>query len=73
MTQVYCIKKILGIKDPNIHLEEIPVEFETIKQVKHIIVHGNLTYTPRCCVNCGVINHSIKTLSRMERRRPQSN
>ena len=58
MTLVYCIEKILGIKDPNIHLEEIPVEFETIKQVKHIIVHGKLTYTPRCCVNCGVINHS---------------
>ncbi|MGP6147744.1 ISL3 family transposase, partial [Jeotgalibaca sp. A122] len=34
------------------------MEFKTIKQINHIIIQGKLTYTPRCCTNCGVINHS---------------
>lgn len=58
MTQTHCIKKMLGIKDPNIYLEEIPVEFKNIKQINHIVIQGKLTYTPRCCTNCGVVNHS---------------
>lgn len=33
MTHTHCIKKMLGIEDPNINLEETPVVFEKIKQV----------------------------------------
>ena len=38
MPQSYCIKKILAIEDPNIQLEEIPLEFKESKQVNHIIL-----------------------------------
>ena len=58
MTQIHCIKKMFGIKDPNIILEDIPVEFEKLNQINHMIIQGKLTYTPRCCVNCGVLNQS---------------
>ena len=44
MTQIHCIKKMLGIEDPNIQLEENPVGFKNIKQVNHIIIEGKLTY-----------------------------
>lgn len=46
MTQTYCIKKMLGIEDPNIHLEEIQLEFKKSKKVNHMILQGKLTYTP---------------------------
>lgn len=58
MTHTHCIKKMLGIEDPNIYLDETPVIFEKIKQVKNIVVQGKLSYTPRCCKNCGIINDS---------------
>ncbi len=58
MTQTYCIKKMLGIEDPNIQLEEIPLEFKNSKEVNHMILQGKLTYTPHCCEKCGVVNHS---------------
>lgn len=62
MTQSNYIKKLLGIKDPNIILTNPSVELETIKQVKNIVITGNLTYTPRCCKNCGVVNDSHKDI-----------
>ena len=46
MTQTYCIKKMLGIEDPKIHLEEIQLEFKKSKKVNHMILQGKLTYTP---------------------------
>lgn len=49
---------MLGIEDPNINLEETPVVFEKIKQVNNIVVQGKLSYTPRCCQKCGVLNES---------------
>ena len=58
MTQTYCIKKMLGIEDPNIQLEEIPLEFKKSKEVNHMILQGKLTYTPHYCEKCGVVNHS---------------
>ena len=58
MTHTHCIKKMLGIEDPNIHLDETPVIFEKIKQAKNIVVQGKLSYTPRCCKNCGGVNSS---------------
>lgn len=58
MTHTHCIKKMLGIEDPNINLEETPVVFEKIKQVNNIVVQGKLSYTPRCCQKCGVLNES---------------
>lgn len=58
MAHTHCIKKMLGIEDPNIYLDDMPVVFEKIKQVKNIVVQGKLSYTPRCCKKCGITNDS---------------
>lgn len=58
MTHTHCIKKLLGLKDKNIHLAEEPVTMEKIEGVNHFVVDGTLTYTPSCCAKCGVVNES---------------
>ena len=58
MTHTHCIKKLLGLKDKNIHLAEEPVTMDKIEGVNHFVVDGTLTYTPSCCAKCGVVNES---------------
>ena len=57
MAHSYIIRKTLGIKDRNIHLEEKMNE-KKIKGTNHLIYYGKLTYTPSACENCGVIHQS---------------
>lgn len=65
MTHAHCIKKLLGLKDKNVHLVEEPIAVEKIKGVNHFVVHGILTYIPSCCaVNTShgdIIKHGRKT------------
>ncbi len=57
MAHTYLIRKTLGIKDKNIHLEN-KVSEKKIKGTIHLVYYGKLTYTPEGCKNCGVTNHS---------------
>lgn len=57
MAHPYSIGKMLEIKDKNIILEDKATE-EKIKNVQSILFHGTLTYTPKGCMKCGIINHS---------------
>lgn len=57
MTHSHSIRKMLGIKDKNIKIED-KISEETIDQVRTQVFHGALTYTPKGCVNCGIVNQS---------------
>ena len=57
MTHSYFIRKTLGIKDKNITFTKNLTE-KKIKGQKHLIYYGKLTYTPKGCINCGVVNRS---------------
>lgn len=57
MTHSYFIRKTLGIKDKNIIFKK-KVNEKKIKGQKHLVYYGKLTYTPKGCQNCGVVNHS---------------
>ena len=62
MAHTHSIKKLLNIKDPNIHLAKVPVTKEKKKNQEYLVVHGTLTYRPSCCKVCGVKNHSHQDL-----------
>ncbi|WP_192988525.1 ISL3 family transposase [Carnobacterium mobile] len=62
MAYTHSIKKLLNIKDPNIHLAEIPVIKEKKKGQEYLVVHGKLTYRPSCCKVCGIKNSSYQDL-----------
>ncbi len=51
------ILNLLDIKDNNIHLLE-KIDYKVIKGVKYKILEGFLTYIPKYCPCCGVINES---------------
>lgn len=57
MAQLYSIRNVLEIKDRNIKMDNKITE-EVYKEVQTIVFHGTLTYTPRGCENCGVMNKS---------------
>lgn len=57
MTHSHSIRKMLEIKDKNIKIED-KISEETIDQVRTQVFHGVLTYTPKGCVNCGIVNQS---------------
>ena len=51
----YFISKTLGIEDPNVIFDNKLEEIEYKDQrCKHY--YAKITYTPDCCVNCGVLN-----------------
>ena len=51
------ILNLLNIKDPNIYILN-NIEEKDIKKKKHKIIEGFLTYKPKNCPCCGVINNS---------------
>jgi len=57
MTHSHFIRKTLGIKDKNIEFKE-QVSEKKIKDQNHLVFYGKLTYTPKACEKCGIINHS---------------
>src|SRR5699024_2321781 len=57
MTHTYSIGKMLEIKDKNIKLDDKITEEETDKG-RCTDFYGTLTYTPKGCMKCGVVNHS---------------
>ena len=61
MTHTYIIRKTLGIKDKNITFEKKLTE-EKIKGQNHLVYFGKLTYKPKGCVKCGVVNHSTEDI-----------
>lgn len=61
MTHTHSIGKMLEIKDKNITLEEKTTE-EVLHQDKSIVFYGTLTYTPKGCIKCGIVNHSHKDI-----------
>ena len=52
------ILNLLNIKDKNITIFKNEEKFKTIKNVTYKIVEGILTYKPKYCPCCGVINQS---------------
>lgn len=61
MTHSQFIRKTLGIKDKNIHFKK-QVSEETIKGQNHLVLYGKLTYRPKACEKCGVVNHSTEDI-----------
>ena len=57
MTHTYSIGNMLEIKDKNIKLEDKTTEEQTNKGTRTVF-YGTLTYTPKGCMKCGVVNHS---------------
>ena len=57
MTHTYSIGKMLEIKDKNIKLEDKTTEDKHDKGTRTVF-YGTLTYTPKGCMKCGVVNHS---------------
>lgn len=51
------LEKTFDIKDPNITFSD-KVDEEKIKGTKHLVYYGKLTYTPKGCKNCGIVNYS---------------
>ena len=51
------ILKLLNIEDKNIFILN-SIEEKLIKNKNHKIIEGILTYTPKCCPCCGIINNS---------------
>ena len=57
MAHIYSIRNILEIKDENIQIENKTTE-EIYSDTKSIMFYGTLTYTPKGCMNCGIVNES---------------
>ena len=59
MTYSHIIRKTLNIKDKNIHFdpETYILEDETIKEITYKVFEATLTYMPKACEKCGVVNH----------------
>lgn len=57
MTHTHSIGNMLEIKDKNIKLEDKTTEDQTSKGTRTVF-YGTLTYTPKGCMKCGVVNHS---------------
>jgi len=61
MTHSQFIRKTLGIKDENIQFEK-QVSEETFRGQNHLVLFGKLTYTPKVCEKCGIVNRSTKDI-----------
>lgn len=61
MTQSHFIRKTLGIKDKNIEFRD-EVSEKSIKGQNHLVLYGKLTYQPKACEKCGVVNQSTKDI-----------
>lgn len=57
MTHTQFIKNSFEIKKPKITFTK-EVNEKRIKDIKHVIYYGYLTYTPKGCLKCGIINQS---------------
>ena len=55
------ILNLLNIKDKNINIITNSKE-EVIKGKNYKIIEAFLTYKPKCCTNCGVINNSCNDI-----------
>jgi hypothetical protein len=55
------ILDLLNIKDNNIFISE-KIEEKVIKGDNYKIIEGFLTYNPRYCPRCGVINESTNDI-----------
>lgn len=58
MTHTDYTRNILNIKDENIFFDDNCLEICKISEIETKIFHGKLTYTPKYCDVCGIINHS---------------
>ena len=54
----YYILNLLNIKDQNIFINTNYIEEGKIKNKNYKIIEGILTYKPKCCPICGVVNNS---------------
>ena len=54
----YYILNLLNIKDQNIFINTNNIEERKIKNKNYKIIEGILTYKPKCCPICGVVNNS---------------
>ena len=71
MAHTHCIKKMLGIEDPNIYLDDMPVVFEETSKLKTSLSKGNYL-TPRGVVrNAASQTIPTKISSRTGRSCPQ--
>ena len=52
------ILNLLNIKDKNIHICSEKLENRVINGKKHKIIEAVLTYKPKYCPCCGVVNES---------------
>lgn len=58
MYKNYYILNLLNIKDQNIFINTNNIEERKIKNKNYKIIEGILTYKPKCCPICGVVNES---------------
>ena len=54
----YYILNLLNIKDQNIFINTNNIEERKINNKNYKIIEGILTYKPKCCPICGVVNES---------------
>src|SRR5699024_11476104 len=54
---IYIKRKKNAIKKKNIKYEKRLKE-EKIKEQNHLVYYGKLTYKPKGCVKCGIVNQS---------------
>lgn len=57
MAHSYSIGKMLEIKDKNIILEDKTTNI-IVNNVESTVFYGTLTYTPKGCMKCGIVNNS---------------
>ncbi len=69
MTHNDYTKKILNIKDENIYFDENCLNICKINGVETKIFHGKLTYTPKYCDVCGIVNEGIDDIIKWDWKR----
>ena len=62
MTHTDYTKNILNIKDENIYFYENCLETRKENNIEVKVLHGYLTYTPKYCERCGVINKGTNNI-----------
>ena len=62
MTHTDYTKNILNIKDENIYFYENCLETRKENNIEVKVFHGYLTYTPKYCDRCGVINEGTNDI-----------
>ena len=69
MTHNDYTKEILNIKDENIYFDENCLNICKINGVETKIFHGKLTYTPKYCDVCGIVNEGIDDIIKWDWKR----